>query len=79
MIDERIEFGLDIHKASGLPLELCGALADDLWEKGYRMRSEVAREIFEWFEENAVNCNFITGNVEINLARYLEFKKTYTE
>lgn len=47
--------------------------------RGYRKASEVAREIFNWFDENAVNLNFVTGNFEVNFGRYLELKKQYTE
>ena len=36
-----MEMALDIHSASHLPLELCGALATDLVEMGYRKQSEV--------------------------------------
>lgn len=38
-----------------------------------------AREIFTWFDENAVNLNFVTGNFEVNFGGYLEFKKKYME
>ena len=39
------EMALDIHSASSLPLELCGALATDLAEKGYHKQIEG-----EWIE-----------------------------
>ena len=45
--------------------------------KGYRKASDVAKDIFAWFDDNAVNLNFFTGNFEINLGMYLELKKKY--
>ena len=49
----------------------------DSYEHIYKQ--EVAREIFEEIEENLVNANFITGNVELNFGYYLMLKKKYTE
>ena len=42
-------------------------------------KKEVAKEIFEWIDNCASNLNFFTGNFEINLGMYLDFKKRYTE
>ena len=54
-------------------------MASTLYTAGYRKSTDVAREIFTWFDENAVNLNFVTGNFEVNFGRYLELKKKYTE
>lgn len=40
------EMALDIHSVSHLPLELCGALATDLFGKNYR----------KLYDDNAVQC-----------------------
>ena len=48
-------------------------------KNNYCKPSDVAKEIFNWFDENAVNLNFVTGNFEVNFGRYLELKKKYTE
>ena len=45
------ELVLDIHSASNLPLELCGALATDLVEEGYCKQIEA-----EWYDGICTNC-----------------------
>ena len=48
------------------------------WEEAYgKCEAKTAEEIFKWIDENAVNLNFLTGNFEINFAKYLEFKKNF--
>lgn len=39
-VDQIVEMALDIMKASSLPLELSGAIATDLYNKGYRKVDE---------------------------------------
>lgn len=39
-MNEVIELAKVIHEVSGLPLELCGAIAQDLVERGYSKSSE---------------------------------------
>ena len=57
---------------------------EEAYKNGYEKgkadgKNEVAMEIFEWFEKNAVNLNFLTGNMELSSKNYLEFKKKYTK
>jgi hypothetical protein len=40
MMKEVIELAQEIYKVSGLPLELCGAIAQDLVDRGYGKRDE---------------------------------------
>ena len=44
-----------------------------------KAKTEVAKEIFEWIDNCASNLNFFTGNFEINLGMYLDFKKRYED
>lgn len=39
-MNEVMELGLVIHEVSGLPLELCGAIAQDLVDRGYHKLPE---------------------------------------
>lgn len=45
------EMALDIHSVSHLPLELCGALATDLVDKGYREQIEAKWVICGMFDD----------------------------
>lgn len=69
------EMALDIMNISSLPLELSGALAIDLYEKGYRKASDVAREIFAELESKFLPKIFAynSGGREV----FKELKKKY--
>lgn len=70
-----------------LAMDMVGALpsprmyATDLYNKGYRRQSEVAREIFEEIEEDCLDFPMTETDIHliVDKERYDELKKKYTE
>lgn len=67
-MNEVIELAQEIYKVSGLPLELCGALASDLVERGYSRSCWIPAD--DWPPERDGRYLMATDRGEILVAEW---------